>query len=52
MTMAFIYRAPVAEESREGTSRGVKRSDAEKFGPLKAVLGGIPALCANRTVRP
>ena len=24
----------------------------EKFGPLKAILGAIPAACANQNVRP
>ena len=44
-------RDPVVTKAPVKTSVGVARRDTEKFGSLKAVLGKIPALCANRTVR-
>ena len=52
MVLPLVYCAPVPKKAREETPklRGAK-SDTEKFGPLKAALGNIPALCANHTVR-
>ena len=50
--LALTHRTPVAKEAREGTSLvGVEGDTEKKFGPLKAVLGGIPALYANHEVR-
>ena len=42
---------PAAKETHEHTLLGGAKGDMEKFSPLKAVLGGIPALLADRTVR-
>ena len=49
--LALTYRAPVAKETREGTSREGVKSNTEKFGPLKVVLGSILPLYANHEVR-
>ena len=50
--LALTYRAPVAKGTREGTSLAGAESDTEKkFGPLKVILEGIPALYANHEVR-
>ena len=50
--LAITYRTPVAKGAREGTSLGGVEGDTEKkFGPLKVVLEGIPALYANHKVR-
>lgn len=50
--------APVAKSAREDTVlRGanaltdVPKEAADGFGPIKAVLGAIPAVYANREVR-
>ena len=52
MVSPLVYCAPVAKEAREETPKlGGAKSDTETFGPLKAALGNIPALCANHTVR-
>ena len=52
MVSPLVYCAPVAKEAREETPKlGGAKSYAEKFGPLKAALGNIPALCANHEVR-
>ena len=44
--LAFAYDLPVAKRARRGA-----QDDTEKFGPLKVVLGAIPALYANHEVR-
>ena len=49
--LAFAHDAPVAEKARRGTLLGGAQNDAEKFGPLKVVLGAIPAIYANHEVR-
>ena len=41
---------PAANETHEHTLLGGAKGDMEKFGPLKAVLGEISALLADRTV--
>ena len=52
MVSPLVYWVPVAKKAREETPKfGGVKSDTEKFGPLKAALGNIPALCANHTVR-
>ena len=52
MVLPLVYWAPVAKIAREEIPKfGGAKSDTEKFGPLKAALGNIPALCANHTVR-
>ena len=52
MVSPLLYCAPVAKEAREETPKlGGAKSNTEKFGPLKAALGNIPALCANHEVR-
>ena len=45
------YRVPAAKRARKGTLLGGANEAAEKFGPLKVVLGAIPAVFANRKVR-
>jgi hypothetical protein len=45
-------RVPAAKRARKNTVFGGANEAAEKFGPLKAILGTIPALFANREVRP
>ena len=49
--LALTYRTPVAKGTHEGTSLGGVKSNTEKFGPLKVVLGRIPPLYANHEVR-
>ena len=49
--LAFIHDVPVAKRARRGTLLGGAQDDTEKFGPLKVVLGAIPALYANHEVR-
>ena len=44
--LPFVHDVPVAERARRGA-----QDDTEKFGPLKVVLGAIPALYANDEVR-
>ena len=51
MALALIYHAIDAENTRENALPKGAKSNAEKFGPLKVVLGKIPALFADRTVR-
>ena len=52
MASALIYRrAPVAKKTHESTLLRGAKGNREKFGPLKAVLGNIPGLFADRTVR-
>jgi hypothetical protein len=51
MVFTPIYRAIDAVKSHANTLPDAAESNAEKFGPLKVVLGKIPALFANRTVR-
>ena len=48
--LALIYRVPAAKRARSATLLGVEAA-TERFGPLKAVLGAIPALYANCEVR-
>ena len=48
--LALIYRAPVEKRARRGTLLGGEAA-TERFGPLKVVLGAIPALYSNREVR-
>ena len=47
---ALIYRVPAAKRARSATLLGGE-AVTERFGPLKVVLGAIPALYANREVR-
>ena len=47
---ALIYRVPAAKRARSATLLGGEVA-TERFGPLKVVLGAIPALYANREVR-
>ena len=47
---AFIHDVAVAKRARRGTLLGGAQDDTEKFGPLKVVLGAIPALYANHEV--
>ena len=44
-----VYHALVAdsEKAREETSLVGGKDNTEKFGPLKSVLGNVPALYAN-----
>ena len=49
--LAFAHDVPVAERARRGTLLGGAQGDTEKFGPLKVVLGAIPAIYANHEVR-
>ena len=46
------FRVPAAKRASKGTLLGGTDEAAEKFGPLKAILGSIPALFANREVCP
>ena len=48
--LALIYRVPAAKRARSATLLGGEAA-TERFGPLKVVLGAIPALYANREVR-
>ena len=50
MVLTLIYHTPAAKETHEHTLLRIAKGDIEKFGPLKAVLGEIPALIADRTV--
>ena len=52
MVSPLVYWAPVGKKALEETPKlGGAKSGTEKFGPLKAAPGNIPALCANHTVR-
>ena len=48
--LALIYRVPVEKRARRATLPGGEAA-TERFGPLKVVLGAIPALYSNREVR-
>ena len=48
---ALLHHVPVAERARKGMLLGDPKEATEKFGPLKVVLGTIPAAYANREVR-
>ena len=47
----LFHSVPVAERGHTGTSIEDVKEVTEKFGPLKAVLGAIPAIYPNREVR-
>lgn len=49
--LALFHHLPVAKRARKGTLLGDATEAAGKFGPLKVVLGAIPAVYANREVR-
>ena len=52
IALPLVYCAPVANTAREETPKfGGAKSDTERFGPLKVILGGIPVLYANHEVR-
>jgi hypothetical protein len=51
VALALFHRVPVEKRAREGSLLGDSREATEKFGPLKVVLGEIPALYAHREVR-
>ena len=51
MASALIYRALAEKKTHENTLLGGAKGSTEKFGPLKAVLGKISGLFADRTVR-
>ena len=51
LAFAILHRMPVAEGDCKGTSLGVVGEATKRFGPLKAVLGVIPAFYANGEVR-
>ena len=51
MASALIYRALAEKKTHENTLPGGVKSSTEKFGPLKVVLGKIPGLFADRSVR-
>ena len=51
IVLALIYHAIDVENTRKNAlPEGAKRN-AEKFGPLKIILGKIPPLFTDRTVR-
>ena len=49
--VASHSRVLAAKRARKGTLLGGTNEAAENFGPLKAILGSIPVLFANREVR-
>ena len=49
IVLGLIYPVPVAKRARRATLLGGEAA-TERFGPLKVVLGAIPALHANREV--
>lgn len=49
--LALLHHVPVAKRAGRGTLFGDPKEAAEKFGPLKVVLGTIPAVYANHEVR-
>ena len=51
MVLALMYHATDTEKTHENALPEGAKSNTEKFGPLKVVLGTIPALFADRTVR-
>lgn len=51
IALAPFHHVPVAKRARRGTLLEGTSEAAEKFGPLKVVLGAIPAVYANREVR-
>lgn len=46
----LVHHVTVMKRAREGILLGGPNEDTERFGPLKAVLGNISALYANRDV--
>ena len=48
---AHIHHVQIAETARRNALIGDVREDEEKFGPLKVVLGAIPAAYENHEVR-
>jgi hypothetical protein len=50
LVLTLSHHVPAAKRAREGTLLGDASEATEKFGPLKFVLGSIPALFANREV--
>ena len=48
---ALIQRVQIAEITHRNAKIGDVQGDMEKFGPLKVVLGAIPAAYANHEVR-
>ena len=48
---ALLHHASAAKRARKGTLLGDPKEASEKFGPLKVVLGTVPAVYANREVR-
>ena len=51
LAFALFHRVQVTQRDCKGTSLEDVKGATEKFGPLKAVLGAIPAIYANREVR-
>ena len=58
MALAHFLHSLVVKRARKGTLLGdfttqvdAARAVTERFGPLKVVLGTIPAFCANSEVR-
>lgn len=51
VALALFRYVPAAKRAREGTSLSDPTEVGEKFGPLKAILGTILAVYANREVR-
>ena len=51
VALALVHHVPVAKRAGKGTLLGDGEEAIEKFGPLKVVLGAIPAVYANREVR-
>ena len=49
--LALTHDIQVAKRTCTSTLLGGMQGDAEKFCPLKVVLGAIPALYANHEVR-
>ena len=51
MMLASTYHVLVTRRAREGTLPGGARDGTKKFGPLKAAMGAILDLYADREVR-
>ena len=51
VALALSHHVPVAKRARKGTLLEEEKEATKKFGPLKVVLGTIPAIFANRQVR-
>ena len=45
-----FHHVPVAERTRKDTVLGDQKGTTQKFGPLKAVLGAVPAVFTNLEV--